>query len=86
MIRILKQNYSLLLISRLIKLRTEASARRAEAQREEKCKEELENRRKYEEVKKKRQERRKNVSTQVDTKDVKESRADRARRRLVLCN
>lgn len=76
-----------MLISRLIKLRTEASARRAKAKLEEKRNEELENRRKYEEVKKKRQERRKNVSTQLDTKDVKESRADRAdRRRLVLCN
>lgn len=75
-----------MIFSRLIKLRTEALGRIAEAERERKYQEELENKRQYEEVKKRRQERRKKVSTELDTKDNRESRADRARRRLVLCN
>lgn len=75
-----------MIFSRLIKLRTEAVARIAEAERERKYQEELENKRQYEEVKKRRQERRKKVSAELDTKANRESRADRARRRLVLCN
>lgn len=74
---------------RLIKLRTEAVARIAQAEREKKYQEELENKRKYEEARKKRQEKQKKRSPEIITEikqDNRESRADRARRRLVLCN
>lgn len=62
-----------------------ATERIAEARREKKHQEELEYRRKYAEVKKIRQDRRKNVTGLDTKKDNRESRADRARRRLVLC-
>ncbi|XP_037049291.1 uncharacterized protein LOC119083644 isoform X3 [Bradysia coprophila] len=69
---------------KLIRLRTEALARLAEAEREKKYQEQLEHKRHFEETKKRRQERRKKVSAELDSfsvKDNRESRADRARRR-----
>lgn len=77
------------LFSRLIKLRTEALARFAQAEQDKKYQQQLENKRQYEEIKKRRQERRKKVSVELEpeiVKDSRDSRADRARRRLVLCN
>lgn len=66
----------------MLKLRSEAAARVAEAKREEKYKAEIENKRKYEEARKKRQDYKKKRLAE----DTRDDQTDRPHRRLVLRN